>query len=127
MNSSRLILLLVATFSYLISTATVSSSCYNYNGTDRNNGAWDVGQGNIDYLPCNNVVSFSMCCRLNYGADSCLSNGLCAQGGSSNIWRESCSDSSWKSSSCLKLCVSDNGMIVLPISPASHSPFRILT
>jgi len=116
---------LVATVSYLISTVTALGACYNYNGTDRNNGAWDVGPGNIDYLPCSNVASFSMCCRLNYGADSCMANGLCAQGGSSNIWRESCSDSSWKSSSCLKLCVSENGMIIVLISPANYISYSL--
>jgi len=99
--------LLWTSVSYLISTATADTGCFNPNGTDRNLGALDVPSGTNVYAPCNTVQPYSMCCR---NSDKCLPNGLCQQAGSDIIWRESCSDQSWRSSACVKLCVSDTGM-----------------
>ncbi|KAI4227581.1 MAG: hypothetical protein L6R36_002282 [Xanthoria steineri] len=81
------------------------TDCFVPNGTDRNDGS-DVKANSIAYTPCDQRAPFSMCCR--YGADDCLDNGLC-QGygadGSRPIWRESCTDPTWTSPYCLKLCV----------------------
>ena len=98
---------------YLISTATADTGCFNPNGTNRNIGAIDVATGTEAYIPCNTVQPYSMCCRT---TDKCLPDGLCQQIGSTNIWRESCSDQSWRSPACLKLCVSETGTITFPSS-----------
>src|SRR5437773_4140804 len=57
------------------------------------------------YAPCNAGVH-SMCCRTNDGGpDICRPDGLCQSTlDSSFIWRESCTDQSWQSPGCLKLC-----------------------
>ncbi len=57
-----------------------------------------------------------MCCaiqgRSSTGHDTCNKNGLCSnQGniGNSSFWRESCTDMTWQSESCLKLCITGLG------------------
>ncbi|KAL8945883.1 MAG: hypothetical protein Q9222_007642 [Ikaeria aurantiellina] len=85
--------------------STASADCFYPNGTDRNEGT-DVTPGTEAYVPCNQVNPFSMCCR--YGGDDCLPNGLCqgyASDGSKPVWRESCTDPTWTSPYCLRLCV----------------------
>ncbi len=73
-----------------------SATCYYPNGTTVP----------VDsYQPCNPNDTDSMCCRLNGGdPDKCRSDGLCLSSFDSNIWRESCTDHSWKSPNCIKLC-----------------------
>ena len=82
-----------------------SANCYLPNGTDRN----VIANATEDnYQPCSND-GFSMCCRLwplgDQTVDVCRSNGLCYNPGVGIIWRESCTDQTWKSPNCLKLCV----------------------
>ena len=56
-----------------------------------------------------------MCCAIqkpNYSEnDSCEKNGLCgnAKIGDNTFWRESCTDPTWQSESCLKLCITGLG------------------
>src|SRR5438046_3498409 len=78
---------------------------------------WPDGSLNADSAskPCNAIKGqVSMCCATNRtsDADTCLANGLC-QNISPNgqntgydllLWRESCSDPTWKSPYCLNLC-----------------------
>ncbi len=81
---------------------TTSANCWNKIGTDRN-----VGQSFDLYQPCSaNSSAASMCCRLPgpNGQDTCQSNGLCKDA-SGQYWRESCTDRSWQSPNCIKLCV----------------------
>lgn len=67
----------------------------------------------LDYQPCSNVVGqHSMCCALanrGAGADLCLPNGLCSaftsDGSQTALWREGCTDPTWKSPACLKICM----------------------
>lgn len=76
------------------------AGCYFPNGTDRN--AFEVTD---IYQPCDPGDADSMCCALNrQDPDKCRSDGLCYSLFDGNIWRESCTDRSWKSSKCLKLC-----------------------
>lgn len=102
-TSTNMLLSIVLFFSVVaLSSAT---SCYNPDGTDRNKDS-DVAQGTTTYVPCDQTKGFSMCCR--YGANGCRVDGLCqghAPDGSQPIWRESCSDQSWDSPYCLKLCI----------------------
>ncbi|KAL8822850.1 MAG: hypothetical protein Q9191_006420 [Dirinaria sp. TL-2023a] len=95
-------------FFLLLLSSTAIADCFNPNGTNRNIGAPDVPSGTEVYFPCNTVQPYSMCCR---DTDKCLANGLCQQGGSTNLWRESCTDQSWRSAACVKLCVSETAQI----------------
>lgn len=69
------------------------------------------GEIRIDetYQPCNPNQEYSMCCRTDY--NECRSDGLCLDLTSSRIWRESCTDPTWNSSSCVKLCHSGLGIL----------------
>ena len=78
-----------------------------------------------DYQPCGNGPSpddISMCCAVQRsgGEDVCQKNGLCSNViiGEDNFWRESCTDRSWNSESCLKLCIEGVGALYCSV------PFR---
>ncbi|KAH6680644.1 hypothetical protein B0J14DRAFT_579054 [Halenospora varia] len=59
------------------------------------------------YQPCHST-GVSMCCATNRTqyVNSCRDDGLCLQQDSGVIWRESCTDRTWKSLECLHLCSS---------------------
>ena len=48
-----------------------------------------IDPDNPAYFPCDESAQVSMCCRI---TDKCMPNGLCQQGGSNILWRESCTD-----------------------------------
>ena len=73
------------------------ANCYYPNGTDRNEGF-----PNDTYFPINPGDDFSMCCS--HLGDKPRSDGLCANADGSVIWRESCTDRTWSSPKCIKLC-----------------------
>ena len=63
-----------------------------------------------------------MCCAVqrSSGFDVCQKNGLCSNTliGEDEFWRESCTDRSWFSESCLKLCIDGVGVCFsVPPSP----------
>lgn len=85
-----------------------ASTCYFPNGT-----------AILDdtYQPCRSNTTYSMCCalknRISYTTDQCMPSGLCFNSclqdgscndsdGSGTYWRESCTDPTWNSPSCLK-------------------------
>lgn len=78
------------------------AACYKPNGIDVNE------QLNLDdYQPCDGGDDESMCCALNrLYPDKCRSDGLCSgyRYPDIAIWRDSCTDPTWKSPKCLKLC-----------------------
>lgn len=80
----------------------VSANCYDPNGDNRNGNS----TGTPLYQPCLPGDSASMCCRVD-ASDQCRSDGLCFDG--TNLWRESCTDPTWASPSCIKLCVNGTG------------------
>ena len=94
----------------LLQLSRVSATCYWPNHTIH---------ADETYQTCGNGISsdsFSMCCaiqgRSSTGHDTCNKNGLCSnQGniGNSSFWRESCTDMTWQSESCLKLCITGLG------------------
>lgn len=73
------------------------TNCYYPNGTDRNEGF-----RRDTYFPINPGDDFSMCCS--HLGDKPRSDGLCANADGSIIWRESCTDRTWSSPKCIKLC-----------------------
>ncbi|KUJ09564.1 uncharacterized protein LY89DRAFT_273028 [Mollisia scopiformis] len=93
--------LLCLSFSSSLASAT---TCYLYGGQ-----AIDSA-----YQPCNGTAPVSMCCHLgvsNNNGDACGSGstyGLCGVTGT-QLWRESCTDQTWQSPSCLKLCTTGAG------------------
>ncbi|THV53493.1 hypothetical protein BGAL_0049g00280 [Botrytis galanthina] len=81
----------------------VEGQCYSYEGVEMD----------PTYRPCNGSVPVSMCCHLgnsDNGGDECGSGstyGLCGISGT-QLWRESCTDKTWQSPQCLRLCVGAN-------------------
>ncbi|KAK6359091.1 hypothetical protein TWF696_000258 [Orbilia brochopaga] len=87
--------------------------CYQPNGDENDR---------TSYRPCNDIEGqpdktneHSMCCF--YTGDgstleACLPNGLCAgtssDGNGTQLWRESCTDPTWKSPNCLILCMTSD-------------------
>lgn len=81
----------------LSAIGAVNAACYYPNGTDRNRGF-----PSDTYFPINPGDDFSMCCS--HLGDKPRSDGLCANSDASVIWRESCTDRTWQSPKCIKLC-----------------------
>lgn len=99
-TSSHIFIQLVYFFGVLCSLTY--AACYFPNGSDRN-----AEYGSEVYQPCNRSAEHSMCCR---GTDhKCRSDGLCYDAWARLIWRESCTDPTWNSSACVKLCTSEAG------------------
>ncbi len=114
----------LTTLSHIV--ALVSADCFLPNSTDRNL-LWD-SQGS-DYQPSgfgSSIDDFQMCCATNNRAvpDTPRKDGLCQNGGT--IWRESCTDPTWKSPSCVKLCIDGISKSTRPLHPC-HTRFRKLT
>ncbi|KAL0942893.1 uncharacterized protein CTRU02_200779 [Colletotrichum truncatum] len=78
-------------------------SCFVPNGTNRH--ALTNAGGN-KYEPCE-ANGHSMCCNPGVG-DKCQPNGLCWNPIGKVTWRESCTDPTWQSPKCIKLCASDD-------------------
>lgn len=81
----------------LLLRAIHASTCY-----------WPDGQANpnLSYLPCNDGA-VSMCCATNRTiptVNSCRPDGTCLEESTQTVWRESCTDPTWKDPKCLKLC-----------------------
>lgn len=85
----------------LLLTPHASADCFYPNGTSRNG---NITGAAAPYKPCFSGVS--MCCSTVF--DTCERDGLCSDG--TNLWRESCTDPTWQSPNCVKLCVSGLGM-----------------
>lgn len=88
---------------WLLLTAAISwaETCYRPAGN----------AADVRYAPCyNNTGQASMCCRINDNdyPDICRNDGLCnATYQSDVIWRESCTDQTWQSPQCLRLCIGE--------------------
>lgn len=90
-----------------IFSSSVAASCYLPNGTDSNNGL------PVDlYRPCDRSNEHSMCCRTQ-DRDPCRNDGLCFDARNNDIWRGSCTDPTWESPACIKLCVKGIGTLLL--------------
>lgn len=72
----------------------LGKKCYYVDGTE----------AGIDY-PCNPDAENSFCCGMSPWGFACLENGLC-QSEDGKIVRGSCTDKTWKSDACTKLCMS---------------------
>ena len=84
-----------------------SADCYTPNSLPR---------GSDNYKPAeavSNVDGYQMCCAtFRDPPDVPRADGLCT-GPEGQIWRESCTDRSWRSPNCIKLCVNGTGTICL--------------
>jgi hypothetical protein len=83
----------------------VYAACYFPNGRDMN----DV-HPEEKYRPCDNDgrsdSEFTMCCAY---FDTCRPDGMCLSGWDSEVWRDGCTDPTWQSPSCIKLCHEGTG------------------
>ncbi|KAF2788923.1 hypothetical protein K505DRAFT_378563 [Melanomma pulvis-pyrius CBS 109.77] len=90
---------------FLLFFSLAHANCFLPNGTDRN--VLYPGKGQ-NYLPCDTSSEFSMCCRTyepgGFPVDVC-EGSFCRNSKTKELWRESCSDATWKSEGCVKLCV----------------------
>ena len=98
-SSSRWTLLSIWLLLVCVAAPGLAVDCYNPDGS--------LAQNN--YQPCNGHTG--MCCGTNRGNDvnKCRPDGLCDQVDDGAIWRESCTDPTWKDPSCLQLCNSGTG------------------
>lgn len=94
----------VSVFILFILFSTVIADCYFPNGTNSN-----IGLSSELYQACGGGDKHSMCCRM--GRDQCRDDGLCSNYQRNEIWRESCTDPTWRSPSCVKLCVTGTGTL----------------
>ncbi|KAL8923492.1 MAG: hypothetical protein Q9172_003099 [Xanthocarpia lactea] len=100
-NRGSICRLFVRSLAGLSTIVAVSADCYYPNGTDRNQGLPEDR-----YLPINTGDDFSMCCTIL--GDKPRSDGLCENAAGTVIWRESCTDRTWQSPKCIKLCASSS-------------------
>ena len=98
MYSSILIFLVVFRTTWVVTAASSNEICYDTDG--------DQTATNF-VIPCVPEAEVSLCCRLN---DTCLSNGLCRANLTqvptdlTPFYTGRCTDSSWNSSVCPKIC-----------------------
>lgn len=64
------------------------------------------------YQPCDRSNEHSMCCGTRE-LDRCRNDGLCFDAPNNDIWRGSCTDPTWKSPACIKLCVEGTGKLLI--------------
>ena len=92
-----------------VAVSSAWATCYHPDGTS----------ADVAYQPCNTTGEFSMCCHLgvsNNNGDACGAGptyGLCGVTGP-QLWRESCTDPTWKDPACLKFCLDDVGEEAFP-------------
>ena len=76
--------------------------------------------------PCN-TSGHSMCCllhpRANENADVCRSDGLCIPSTNSQIFRDTCTDPTWKDPACLRLCLTGKGIWTSISYPSFYTRF----
>ena len=83
------------------------ASCYYPDGTEMI--ARPYGK---QYAPCNPSNEHSMCCGLSRevpAPDLCQSDGLCFAPWNQRVWRDGCTDPTWRSPACIKLCIAGIG------------------
>jgi hypothetical protein len=89
----------------LFPPSSVDAACYYPNGRDMNDAHPDE-----KYVPCDNGgrsnSEFTMCCA---NFDTCRPDGMCLSGWDSEIWRDGCTDPTWRSPNCIKLCHEGTG------------------
>lgn len=88
---------------FFATVTNAKGACYVPNGIDRHSLS---NIGDNDYDPCEKD-GVSMCCNT-HNKDRCQRSGLCWEPSSNVLWRGSCTDQTWESPGCLKLCISPN-------------------
>lgn len=95
MHPSFLVLLVVFRTAWVVTAAPNDGMCYN---EDQVQAISSAG------APCDSEAEVSICCGF---GSICLSNGLCETINStqqSSFFTDDCTDNSWKSSTCPKIC-----------------------
>lgn len=110
---------------------TLSQSDYTnkHSGTDRNSGGLPANL----YDACNPSASASMCCALDSTSDFlngdsgtiCRNDGLCINAKGKKITRTACTDQTWQSPECIKLCVNgtdqaNHDVFITPCADGSY-------
>lgn len=85
----------------------LDAPCFFPNGSiSANFRAGNDTKGTNLYKPCNLGFSASMCCR---PTDECRHDGLCNSRFDGLAWRGMCTDPTWESDECLKICINGTG------------------
>lgn len=87
-------------FSFDIFSSFAHAKCYLPSGQEMD----------AKYRPCVSGKEFDSCCT--DGLDECRLDGLCLNIGHQVVWRVGCTDPTWKSSSCIKLCYTGLGVVL---------------
>ena len=102
----------------LFACSALATNCYRPNG--------DLVQ-DLNYAPCHKsaTASGSMCCNLNRALfpDTCTSEGLCRNG--DDVFRDSCTDPTWKSPECVQLCTTGVGRTGLDVGDPKGKDFLV--
>ena len=67
-----------------------------------------VDDKTFNYSLCDSGKEFSMCCAV---GNDCRPDGLCFTDSTGLIYRKGCTDPTWASPSCVKLCYTDIGTL----------------
>ena len=98
----RQFLLLISFFNIFSSPS--HAECYYPDGSIEQN-------NEKEYQPCDPGDEHSMCCATNRTkADRCRGDGFCFSTWDLNLWREGCTDPTWKSPRCNKVCIAGKGI-----------------
>ncbi|KAF2177115.1 hypothetical protein K469DRAFT_697475 [Zopfia rhizophila CBS 207.26] len=87
-------MIISTTFAFIYGVLSINAAqaeCFYPNGTNRN-----LNPAKGHWMPCNEAAN-----------DECQENGLCSNA-NGLVWREGCTDPTWESPSCLKLCTGDH-------------------
>ena len=93
-----------------------SATCFLPNGMIPSNQSFPHHPAE-EYAPCDNTTGYSMCCRTNMPSSNgkgstCRSDGLCTLQEDQSVWRVACTDPTWQSDDCIKLCTTGRGMCI---------------
>lgn len=88
---------------FQIFCSSVHATCYLPNGNEHT-------MPNVKFFECDSSQKYTMCCGT---GDRCRSDGLCDSLFYERVFRNGCSDPTWQSPNCVKLC--DSGFLDISI------------
>lgn len=109
--------LFVLVFCFGILCSLGHAACYYPNG---------IAMGEVDrifnYTLCDSNTEFSMCCA---AGNTCRPDGLCFTDSTELIYRKGCTDPTWASPSCVKLCYNGIGALISDLCVRSRKNWQL--
>lgn len=100
-SMQRLSVLILGGFEILSWCSLTDAACYFPNGIDMK-----IPDKTFDFSLCDSSTEFSMCCAV---GNDCRPDKLCFMNSTGLVYRKGCTDPTWTSPSCVKLCYSGIG------------------